>query len=103
MGQCKSKVAVLPGVDDQDGAVLRARKSNKRKWRKSKGYSLSASLEGDLHCNEEERAVNPKNGLVLVSYSVTDLENKRECTERRNSFPSKASSPHSRLVSRERG
>jgi hypothetical protein len=60
MGQCKSKVADLPGVDNQDGAVLKARKSNKRKWRKSKGYSLSASLEGDLHCNEEERAVNPK-------------------------------------------
>ena len=106
MGQSKSKVGVLPGVDDQDGAVLKARKSNKRKWRKSKGYSLSASLEGDLHCNEEERVVqrglNPKNGLVLVSYSVTDLENKRQCTERWNSLPSKASPP-SRLVSRERG
>ena len=100
MGQCKSKVGALPGVDDQDSAVLKARKSNKRKWRKSKGYSLSASLEGDLHCNEEEmrkRGLNPKNGLVLVSYSVTDLENKRECTERRNSLPSKASPP-SRLV-----
>ena len=104
MGQSKSKVGALPGVDDQDGAVLKARKSNKRKWRKSKGYSLSASLEGDLHCNEEERqrGLNPKNGLVLVSYSVTDLENKQECTERRNSLPSKASPP-SRLVSRERG
>ena len=54
MGQCKSKVGALPGVDDQDSAVLKARKSNKRKWRKSKGYSLSASLDGDLHCNEEE-------------------------------------------------
>ena len=88
MGQCKSKVGALPGVDDQDSAVLKARKSNKRKWRKSKGYSLSASLEGDLHCNEEEmrkRGLNPKNGLVLVSYSVTDLENKVTPSQTRRS------------------
>jgi hypothetical protein len=107
MGQCKSKALEEGGC--QDPGAARARKGNKRKWRKSKGYSLSASMEGDLHCEDEDRLVRrgtrPKNGLVLVSYSVTDLENRRPGPqEQRNSFHSPASSPsHGRLVSEERG
>ena len=104
MGQCKSK----PGVLGEGGNLEpRSRKPNKRKWRKSKGSSLPASLEADLHCSDEDRLVTrgtPKNGLVLVSYSVTDLENKQACRERRNSYhPPATASPLDELVSKERG
>ena len=78
MGKCQSKAGALED-GDRAGQDVRARKSNKRKWRKSKGYSLSASVESGLHCGDEDRSVTrgtPKNGLVLVSYSVTDLESR---------------------------
>ena len=100
MGQNKSKGPGLAGSDrgsvgEQDPGSLKPKKNKQRKWRKSKGYSLSASLESDLHCNDEDRLVTrgtPKNGLVLVSYNVTDQENKRQCNGRRNSYHPE--SPH---------
>jgi len=93
MGQCKSKVAVLDGSDHRNninasGVVLKSKKA-KRKWRKSKGYSLSASLEGELNCDADTHSLSkgaPKNGPVLVAYNVKNDENKKFNPGRRNSY-----------------
>ena len=105
-GQCKSKAGALEDGDPggTPGAG-KTRRSNKRKWRKSKGYSLSASLESDLHRHDGDSLVTrgtPKNGPVLMSYSVTDLENKRSCTDRQDSFHLPTPPPPRDLVSEER-
>ena len=81
MGQCKSKTGALDnGVsgDDTENADIKDKKLSRRKWRKRKGYSLSASLEGDLNrqLDEHEAALKQKEGSgpVLVSYNVTTNE-----------------------------
>ena len=92
MGQCKSKIAVLDDSDhrniQESGGGLKAKKT-KRKWRKSKGYSLSASLEGELNCDTDTHSLSkgtPKNGPVLVAYNVKNDENKKFNPGRRNSY-----------------
>ena len=92
MGQCKSKVAVLDDGNrrniTESGGVLKPKKT-KRKWRKSKGYSLSASLEGELNCDVDTHSLSkgtPKNGPVLVAYNVKNDENKKFNPGRRNSY-----------------
>ena len=77
MGQCKSKTGVLePGLDVEGAAAKEkeVRKVTRRKWRKRKGYSLSASLEADLHTvlDSETGAEAAKHSLVLVSYNLTE-------------------------------
>ena len=77
MGQCKSKTGVLePGLDVEGAAAKEkeVRKVTRRKWRKRKGYSLSASLEADLHTvlDSESGAEAAKHSLVLVSYNLTE-------------------------------
>ena len=78
MGQCKSKTGALDnGVsgDDTENADIKDKKLSRRKWRKRKGYSLSASLEGDHNrqLDEHEAALKHREGSgpVLVSYNVT--------------------------------
>ena len=84
MGQCKSKTGVLePGLDVEGAAAKEkeVRKVTRRKWRKRKGYSLSASLEADLHTVLDSetgaetaggRGAKHGTGLVLVSYNLTE-------------------------------
>ncbi len=86
MGQCKSKVQVLDDSDREKSEASRLKKSAKRRWRKSKGYSLSASLEGDLDlsegaslgCGDDRRSEGRGGGgaAVLLSYNVRE-ERKR--------------------------
>ena len=78
MGQCKSKTNALDnGLHEDTGS--KEKKVSRRKWRKRKGYSLSASLEGDLNRDAETihsaSRKSPKNGPVLVSYNLTRGEN----------------------------
>ena len=78
MGQCKSKAGALDsnGLDIEGGGK---RVTSRRKWRKRKGYSLSASLEADLNTRSSLEPVTvaggrgPREGSgpVLVSYHVT--------------------------------
>ena len=90
MGQCKSKVGALE--DDQSRDINsssggKKKSSKQRKWRKKKGYSLSASLEGDLNCDIDSHSLSgrsPRDGPVLVSYNVWRCENER--SSRRNSY-----------------
>ena len=83
MGQCKSKGLEEGAADpnrqpdnqqqqQQAGPRAGRAKANKRRWRKSKGYSLSASMERDLHLEEAESSTlgRRKKGPVLVSYSL---------------------------------
>ena len=75
MGQCKSKVGAL---EEAQGGKEREKKSKQRRWRRRKGYSLSASLEGDLDCDIDSSSVrgrSPRDGPVLVSYNVCRGEN----------------------------
>jgi len=91
MGQCKSKVQVLDDSDREKSEASRLKKSAKRRWRKSKGYSLSASLEGDLDlsegaslgCGDDRRSEGRGGGgaAVLLSYNVRE-ERKRIGEER---------------------
>jgi hypothetical protein len=86
MGQCKSKVQALDDSDREKSEASRLKKSAKRRWRKSKGYSLSASLEGDLDLSEgaslgcgDDRRSEGRGGVgaaVLLSYNVRE-ERKR--------------------------
>ena len=82
MGQCKSKTTALDNCLHEDigsGSGSKEKKLSRRKWRKRKGYSLSASLEGDLNRDTETihsaSRKSPKNGPVLVSYNLTRGEN----------------------------
>ena len=82
MGQCKSKTTALDNGLHEDVGVAsgsKEKKMSRRKWRKRKGYSLSASLEGDLNRDTETlhsaSRKSPKNGPVLVSYNLTRGEN----------------------------
>ena len=82
MGQCKSKTTALDNGLHEDmgsGSGSKEKKLSRRKWRKRKGYSLSASLEGDLNRDTETlhsaSRKSPKNGPVLVSYNLTRGEN----------------------------
>ena len=85
MGQCKSKTGALDngasGDDTTENADIKDKKLSRRKWRKRKGYSLSASMEGDLNrqLDEHEAALKRKEGSgpVLVSYNVTDNDENR--------------------------
>jgi hypothetical protein len=89
MGQCKSKVQVLDDSDREKSEASRLKKSAKRRWRKSKGYSLSASLEGDLDlsegasvgCGDDRRSEGRGGAAVLLSYNVRE-ERKRIGDER---------------------
>ena len=77
MGQCKSKTNALEdnGVAEDDDAEVKEKKLSRRKWRKRKGYSLSASVERDLNRQLDQReSKTGKDGLVLVSYNVTKSE-----------------------------
>ena len=81
MGQCKSKVQVLDESDRERRAEeSRLKKANKRRWRKSKGYSLSASLEGNLDLGEaagrKSEEFKRSDAAVLLSYNVRE-ERKR--------------------------
>ena len=81
MGQCKSKVQVLDESDRERWAEeSRLKKANKRRWRKSKGYSLSASLEGNLDLGEaagrKSEEFKRSDAAVLLSYNVRE-ERKR--------------------------
>ena len=81
MGQCKSKAGALDsnGLDIEGGGK---RVTSRRKWRKRKGYSLSASLEADLNTRSSLEPVTvgggrgPREGSgpVLVSYHVTSAD-----------------------------
>ena len=81
MGQCKSKVQVLDESDRERRAEeARLKKANKRRWRKSKGYSLSASLEGNLDLGEaagrKGEEFKRSDAAVLLSYNLRE-ERKR--------------------------
>jgi hypothetical protein len=89
MGQCKSKVQVLDEGDRDKSEESRLKKS-KLKWRKSKGYSLSASLDCDLDLREaaaaeggedllpsDSRSEVRSGAAVLLSYNVRE-ERKRK-------------------------
>ena len=81
MGQCKSKVQVLDESDRERWAEeSRLKKANKRRWRKSKGYSLSASLEGNLDLGEaagrKGEEFKRSDAAVLLSYNLRE-ERKR--------------------------
>ena len=77
MGQSKSKV-----LDTDAGG---RRLTQRRGWRKRKGYSLSASLEADLNTSEAPeagvtrvsggRGPREGSGPVLVSYKRGDINN----------------------------
>ena len=82
MGQCKSKTGALDNGLDIEGGVGGRKVTARRKWRKRKGYSLSASLEADLNSRESlepgsrvtvggGRAPREGSGPVLVSYNIT--------------------------------
>ena len=94
MGQCKSKLGALEETgqnsDSHNVTGGKAKKSAKqRKWRRRKGYSLSASLEGDLNCHTEPRSLRERDatdGPVLVSYNVWRGEH--HLASRRNSYQS---------------
>ena len=94
MGQCKSKLGALEETgqnsDSHNVTGGKAKKSAKqRKWRRRKGYSLSASLEGDLNCHTEPRSLCEReatDGPVLVSYNVWRGEH--HLASRRNSYQS---------------
>lgn len=75
MGQCKSKVKVLESHQtDTTEKEDKVSKSNKRKWRKSKGYSLSESVEESLHRFPTEKEVSQQiqscQSAVLVSFNA---------------------------------
>ena len=75
MGQCKSKVTVLDDSDREGNDGGRGKRS-KRKWRKSKAYSLSGSVDGELNCDNDNVSLSKltklqgSGGPVLVSYSL---------------------------------
>ena len=81
MGQCKSKTTALEtGVAEDGGEKFKADKkvTSRRKWRKRKGYSLSASMETDLHRTESfggQPDKPRKGGPILVSYNITNSDN----------------------------
>lgn len=103
MGQCKSKVQVLDESDLEHRRAAaeeaRIKKANKRRWRKSKGYSLSASLEGNLDLGGGGAALltGSRNDLrsigggpVLLSYNVREERKKMGAAaeeERAGSLP----------------
>ena len=81
MGQCKSKTNALESVlPEEGGEKIKADKkvTSRRKWRKRKGYSLSASMETDLHRTESfggQPVKTRKGGPILVSYNITNSDN----------------------------
>ena len=76
MGQCKSKVQVLEAGDPESSKEKeeKSKKSLKRKWRKSKGYSLSESLEGNLESSSNNisdlSSSRQSIPALLVSYNT---------------------------------
>ena len=93
MGQSKSKGLDSNGLDIEGGGK---RVTSRRKWRKRKGYSLSASLEADLNTRTSHdpgasrvsvgggRGPRDGSGPVLVSYNVTRTEDNDLCASHQN-------------------